>query len=385
MLEDFKIDRAAKIPISKQIACEIRKLVLRGQFKGGDRLPTVQKLAQSLGVGSRTASEAIKLLQAEGILEANPRRGTFVRDLKDKGTMGKKENISHYLKIAVIKNNGKHPRETEANDLEILKGIFSEGDRCNSVIQILPESLVEGSANDVFNKIINFGSRVIIWLTPGTQNWSKVKYLRSHNIPVVIARRWRVINGGCCVQADFNSAGFEIGEKFIKRGCKRVLIFDDNRKPAGEKSNQPLSFAMSIREGLIHSFSEADKYEEGKVKIEKLKSRSPQAGGDFLNQIKKLGPETGIVFCDGYTLTKILETEGEQIRIALSDKNFVVAGYSMINSLIMRRLKGLDFWLLNEPLEDIGKASVQKALSIHQGYLSDTATLVKVKMELVNW
>jgi hypothetical protein len=45
----------------------------------------------------------------------------------------------------------------------------------------------------------------------------------------------------------------------------------------------------------------------------------------------------------------------------------------------------LDFWLLNEPLEDIGKASVQKALSIHQGYLSDTATLVKVKMELVNW
>lgn len=388
MLEDFKIDRTSEIPVSKQIAGNLRKLVFSGKLKPGDRLPTVQKLAHRLGVGSRTASEALKFLQAEGILEANPRRGTFVRDFRNSQSPSDKQKQQknfNYLRIAVIKNNGKHLPRSEDSSLEIMKGIFSEGDRYNSVIQVLPESIIKDSADRIFNEIVNFGSRAVIWLTPDTEDWETLEYLRSHNIPVVIARRWRYINGGCCVQADFNSAGFETGEKFIESGCDKVLIFDDSGKSPGRDINQPGSFAMSIREGIIHSFLQADKYGEGKVKIEKLNFEDPQAARVLLHHLEGIDAETGIVFCNVYKLMKVLENEADAIRKELSGKNFAVVSYSLVSNLIIRRLSGLNFWLLKEPLEDIGKAAVQKALSIHQGYLSDTASLVKVKLEPVSW
>ena len=377
MLEDLKIDRSSKVPVSRQIAGSLRKQIFAGKLKSGDRLPTVQKLAQSLGVGSRTASEALKLLQREGLLEANPRRGTFVRDFKSsKSEAGDKKQIDtfEYLRIAVVAEKGSKHRGMGDCNLEIMKGIFGEGDRCNSVIQVFPLSIVKDSASRIFNETVNFGSQIVIWLTPSSEDYKSVEYLRSHNVPVIVVRRWSLGNGGCCVQADFNSAGFETGEKFIESGCEKVLIFDDYTK-------QPSGAALSIREGIAHSFSGQEGYKPERIVFKRFNLRNQPTGTNVLDELGNVGDKTGIVFCNGYGFLKLLDAEGENIRERLSGKKFAVLGSSLVNGSIIRRLKGLDFWILEEPLKTIGESAVQKALSVHKGYLDDTITLVKIKLK----
>ncbi len=58
----------------------LRHAVLSGQFRQGERLIET-KVAQQLQVSRGTVREAFKLLRAEGLVEEEPRRGTFVVSL----------------------------------------------------------------------------------------------------------------------------------------------------------------------------------------------------------------------------------------------------------------------------------------------------------------
>lgn len=55
----------------------LRKAVLSGQFEVGQRL-NERSLAEQLGVSTTPLKEAIRGLEAEGLLKAEPRRGVFV-------------------------------------------------------------------------------------------------------------------------------------------------------------------------------------------------------------------------------------------------------------------------------------------------------------------
>lgn len=267
--------------------------------------------------------------------------------------------------------------------MEIMKGIFNEGDKYKSIIQVLPSSTVTDSANRVFNELVNFSSQVVIWLTPNSKDCKTIEYLRSNNIPVIIARRWRLINGGCCVQPDFNSAGFETGEKFIESGCKKALIFDDHNESSGENIRQPDDITLNIREGIAHSFSNQGEYAPEKIRMKKFDSRNPRAGTDVLRELGNTDDETGVIFCNGDGFLNLLDTGGDKIRRALHGKELTVLGNSLINHLLIPRAKELNFRILDEHLEAVGRSAVQKALSVYKGYLDDTTTLVKIKLKSV--
>lgn len=57
---------------------EIKHLILRGDVKPGDWLPSQPEIARHLGVGISTLREAIKGLTLLGILQPQPGRGTLV-------------------------------------------------------------------------------------------------------------------------------------------------------------------------------------------------------------------------------------------------------------------------------------------------------------------
>jgi GntR family transcriptional repressor for pyruvate dehydrogenase complex len=59
---------------------QIKGLIATGQLKPHDKMPTETELAQMFGIGRSAVREAIKVFQYLGILEASPRKGTFVCD-----------------------------------------------------------------------------------------------------------------------------------------------------------------------------------------------------------------------------------------------------------------------------------------------------------------
>jgi DNA-binding FadR family transcriptional regulator len=69
-----------KESISRQIAEQLRKAIVDGQFKIGERLPTEDELAQRYGVSRPSVREALKRLAAQNLVRARrgPTGGNFV-------------------------------------------------------------------------------------------------------------------------------------------------------------------------------------------------------------------------------------------------------------------------------------------------------------------
>lgn len=65
----------------EQVADRIKGLILEGTLQPGDRLPSVRKLREQLSVSISTVLEAYRLLEDQGLIEARPQSGYFVKRL----------------------------------------------------------------------------------------------------------------------------------------------------------------------------------------------------------------------------------------------------------------------------------------------------------------
>lgn len=64
----FILNPNAGLPIYRQLADQIRRMVASGQLKAGDELPSVREVAMAHAVNPMTISRAYSLLETEGIL-----------------------------------------------------------------------------------------------------------------------------------------------------------------------------------------------------------------------------------------------------------------------------------------------------------------------------
>lgn len=73
-----RIERGSSIPISRQIADQIRAQCLTGRAQPGTQLPSVRQLAKDLAVNQNTILRVYEKLTAEKLLEMRHGEGTFV-------------------------------------------------------------------------------------------------------------------------------------------------------------------------------------------------------------------------------------------------------------------------------------------------------------------
>lgn len=64
----FILNPQSGIPIYRQLAEQVRRMVAGGQLQAGDELPSVRDLAVEHAVNPMTISKAYSLLEVEGIL-----------------------------------------------------------------------------------------------------------------------------------------------------------------------------------------------------------------------------------------------------------------------------------------------------------------------------
>jgi GntR family transcriptional regulator/MocR family aminotransferase len=72
------LDRAAPVPLSRQLAAALREAVSEGRFGAGARLPSTRELAAELGIARSTVVAVFEQLAAEGYLAARQGSGYYV-------------------------------------------------------------------------------------------------------------------------------------------------------------------------------------------------------------------------------------------------------------------------------------------------------------------
>ena len=75
---DIIISNSAGVPIYEQITQQMKGLILRGELKEGEALPSMRLLARELRISVITTKRAYEELEREGFITTVPGKGCFV-------------------------------------------------------------------------------------------------------------------------------------------------------------------------------------------------------------------------------------------------------------------------------------------------------------------
>lgn len=72
------LSNASDRPIYEQITSQIKEMIMKGELKPGDAMPSMRRLAKDLHVSVITTQRAYDDLQRDGFILTVPAKGTFV-------------------------------------------------------------------------------------------------------------------------------------------------------------------------------------------------------------------------------------------------------------------------------------------------------------------
>ncbi len=75
---ELLINNHASKPIYEQISSQIKALIMSGELKAGESLPSIRAMAKSLHISVLTVQKAYDRLQADGFIETSAGKGCFV-------------------------------------------------------------------------------------------------------------------------------------------------------------------------------------------------------------------------------------------------------------------------------------------------------------------
>jgi GntR family transcriptional regulator len=75
----FRVDGRSVVPTYLQIVQQVRQALRMGVLTVGDQLPTVREVVSATAINPNTVLKAYRDLEREGLVEARPGHGTFVR------------------------------------------------------------------------------------------------------------------------------------------------------------------------------------------------------------------------------------------------------------------------------------------------------------------
>ena len=98
----FAIDLKAGLPVTEQILFAVKRAVVSGQLKPGDRFPSVRQLSQELRVNPNTAHKVTAALVAEGVLITTPAVGSIVAEREPGSRRDRAELLGADLEHVVV-------------------------------------------------------------------------------------------------------------------------------------------------------------------------------------------------------------------------------------------------------------------------------------------
>lgn len=98
---EIVISNSTSKPIYEQITSQIKEMIMNGELKTGDPIPSMRSLARTIHVSVITVQKAYEDLQRDGFIETTVGRGSFVAARnKEFIQEEQRKKIEEYLLIA---------------------------------------------------------------------------------------------------------------------------------------------------------------------------------------------------------------------------------------------------------------------------------------------
>lgn len=98
----FSIELKPGLPVAEQILFAVRKAVVTGQLRPGEKFPSVRALSQELKVNPNTAHKVVAALVAEGVLMTTPAVGSIVAEREAGGRKERSELLGAEVEWLVV-------------------------------------------------------------------------------------------------------------------------------------------------------------------------------------------------------------------------------------------------------------------------------------------
>lgn len=98
----FSIELKPGLPVTEQILFAVKKAVVRGQLRPGDKFPSVRVLSQELKVNPNTAHKVVAALVNEGVLVTTPAVGSIVAAREPGGRKERAELLGGEIERLVV-------------------------------------------------------------------------------------------------------------------------------------------------------------------------------------------------------------------------------------------------------------------------------------------
>ncbi len=98
----FSIELKAGLPVAEQILFAVKKAVVAGQLRPGDKFPSVRVLSPERRVNPHPAHKVVAALVAEGVLITTPAVGSIVATREAGGRRERAELLGSDLEHVVV-------------------------------------------------------------------------------------------------------------------------------------------------------------------------------------------------------------------------------------------------------------------------------------------
>lgn len=132
-----QLDRESPEPAYSQLARLLRERILSGEFRPGERIPSVPALAETFGVASMTARQAIDYLARQGLIVRLRGRGTFVQEANLASAVFDLSDLRRQLTDPVVEVRVLSARCVRATARAAEKLALAEGVRVISIKRLL--------------------------------------------------------------------------------------------------------------------------------------------------------------------------------------------------------------------------------------------------------
>lgn len=199
----------------QEIARELREQILRGDYRLDGRLPSERSLVTRFQVQRNTVRQALALLEQEGHIATEGKRGSFIRNAPPAPT----RNV-----FLMNIHGGSSPMLTQLTD-----GFGDVAGRAGYSVRRFNTHPPEGSTLDPLPDLARIGkdtAGVVLWPQNPTHSESLIR-LNTH-IPLVLVDRrvWGVSVD--CVRFDDVAGGRMVAEHLLAQGHRRIAFLTDD-------------------------------------------------------------------------------------------------------------------------------------------------------------